>query len=379
MHSVAPLWLWAVSVLLSGQATGTERPSTSTRPFVVRGIMHTNGSASSSYRLPTWESSLTVFGVEAESDVHINLIHPVDKRCINISLAVQAYAKESQIAAHQLGHLVSVVTRESVDLSLDEFTWFSIFRTRDLVALYNEGATQPFLLYFNNHTINETDFLEFNMFQVYSRRNASWDFNADRLGTTNSTPVVPKGMQHELEGVVEGVGPRLSLLETFYKTHTLGNLTKSNLKVLVSELYWVKAYLKLLTHYGYNVSGRNMTEAVVGANSMINEIEVILDPGQKVMNETSAKTTPYGKNATQTGAIINPGKEVTNGTDGKNVTSAGTIINPVTEGRNRTETKNGTSPITAEAVNPNGTPSSVLPLQDKEKQRNETEKAYLTI
>lgn len=335
MHFITFLWPWVVTALMARTAKSVKRATTHIpiRPFVVTSIIHTSGSTSPLFRLPTWESSLTIFGVEADGDVHINLVHPVDQQGINISLAVKEYKGESQMAANLVRDQVSVVTQESVDLSLNEFTWFSIFRTKQLVTLYNEGATQPFLLYFNNQTINETDFFEFNAFRVSSLRNASWDFIGDKYDSGNETAVVPSGMQSELEGLVDGVASRLHLLEDFYKTRTLNTLEKSNLKVLVSQMNWMKAYLMLLNYYEYTVAGRNITKVTREINSVIYKIDVILELESVRNNATSSNGMlihgSYGRNETPESEILNPWPEVKNVTP--NIISFGT---PMSKQRN---------------------------------------------
>lgn len=336
MLFTALLWPWVVTVLVTGRTKAAERA------FVVTSIIHTSGSASPLFRLSTWESSLTIFGVEADGDVHINLISPVDQQGINISLAVKEYNGDSQMTANLARDRVSVVTQESVDLSLNEFTWFSIFRTKHLVTIYNEGATQPFLLYFNNQTINETDFFEFNTFKVSSMRNASWDFIGDKYDSGNEAAVVPSGMQSELEGLVEGVAPRLHLLKNFYETQTLNTLGKSNLKVLVSQLNWMKAYLMLLNYYGFTVPGRNVTKETDKINSMIYRIDVILE-----LESVRSNKTPTN------GILLQ-------GSHGRNVTSASKIFIPRPEVKNETQN------------------TTILKMSIPEPS-NETEPAYLTV
>ena len=272
------LWM-VVAALLMCRAEGMARP------FVVTDIIHTSGTSSPLFQLPTWECSLSIFGVQADGDIHLTLIHLDHGRSLNISFEIRAYDGESQVTPSWLGDLVSVVTKEEVDLSLDEYTWFSIFRSKEVVTLYSAGATQPFLVYFNNHTANETNFLEFNSFQVSSLRNASWDFIGDKYDDENEA-TVPQGLESELQMVVEGTESRLDVIENFIETVSVNKLKKSNIRELLSELYWIKSYMMLINYYGYSMEGRNISEQVVNMNVMIHKVNDVLTP----LTDTTTKT-----------------------------------------------------------------------------------------
>ncbi|MPC28510.1 hypothetical protein E2C01_021716 [Portunus trituberculatus] len=254
------LWLVIVAVAAWG-AEGLERP------FVVTGIIHTSASSSPVYQLPTWESPVSIFGVEADGDAHLTLLNLVNGRSLNISLEIRAYDNESQVTGSGVGDLLSVVTQDNIALDLDEFAWFSIWRTKQGITVYEASTTDPFLLYFNNNTVNETDFRELNAFQVSSLRNASWDFIGDKYDDENEA-TVPKDLKSELQAVVEGFQPRLSVIETFKKT-SLSQLDKSNIRDLASELYWAKSYLMLINYFGYKIEGRNTSEVISDINKMI--------------------------------------------------------------------------------------------------------------
>lgn len=259
------LWVAMVAAAVVVVAWGAEGLE---RPFVVTGIIHTSASSSPMYQLPTWESPVSIFGVEADGDVHLTLLNLVNGRSLNISLEIRAYDNESQVTGNGVGDLLSIVTQEEMDLDLDEFSWFSIWRTKQGVAVYEASTTYPFLLYFNNNTVNETDFREFNAFQVSSLRNASWDFIGDKYEDENEA-TVPKELASELQGVVEGIQPRLSVIETFYQTRSLAQLNISSIRDLASELYWAKSYVMLINYFGYKLEGRNVTQVAGKINKMI--------------------------------------------------------------------------------------------------------------
>lgn len=172
------------------------------------------------YKLPTWRSSLTPFGVKADGDVHISLINLASGAHVNVSLSVSRYDRESQVTATGLGDPVAVVSLDKVHLDPTTFTWFCIFRKRHVIILVRYANPSPLLVYTQAATkqASVADFIHLTAFQVWSLADATWDFKGDHLRGTGPNPTNPLLLK-EVVGVFKGVMERVLFLDEFLYTH----------------------------------------------------------------------------------------------------------------------------------------------------------------
>ena len=183
----------------------------------VRRPIHTPGT-SPWHLLPTWESSLSVFGVQADGDVHIKFISTVDDNHVVISLNVTKYEGESQMTVNIGDSATTQVSRNNVSLSPNKYTWFSTFRKESTFALMKGGAVKPLLMYTSKAA--DVDFMLCNVFQVWSRGKATWDFRGEKyLGVTPGTIPTQPALVAEVRGAVRGVAERMLAID-FFLDHT---------------------------------------------------------------------------------------------------------------------------------------------------------------
>lgn len=228
----------------------THTPRGRTRPQPVRDLLHTPGT-SPPYLLPTWESSLAVFGVQAESDAHIGLTNAAQSVHVVVSLNVTDLGGESQVTVSTSGAAATVVSRDSVTLSADHFIWFSVFRKESVLAVTRDGSGRPLLLYTNDSA--DLDFFSCNVFQVWSRGNATWDFRGEKyLGVTPGNVPLQPAVRAEVRGAVRGLAERIMAID-FLLDHAKVNVLPAQARQQLSQvLDDLNPFFLMFRFHGYD-------------------------------------------------------------------------------------------------------------------------------
>lgn len=231
----------------------TQTPRGWMRPQPVRDLLYTPGT-SPQYLLPTWESSLAVFGVQAESDVHIRLTNEAQNVHVIISLNVTEYGGESQLTVNTSGAAVTVVSRDRVILSADHYIWFSVFRKESVFALTKDGSERPLILYSNDSA--DLDFYSCNVFQVWSRSHATWDFRGEKyLGVTPGNVPRHPAVRAEVRGAVRGLAERIMAIDFFLDQAKMIFLPAQVRQQLSEVLDDLNPFFLMFRFHGYDFVG----------------------------------------------------------------------------------------------------------------------------
>lgn len=216
----------------------------------VRDLIFTPG-ASPQYLLPTWESSLAVFGVQAESDVHLKLISEAQDIHVVVSLNVTEHGGESQVTVNTSDAAVTLVSRDSVIFSADHFIWFSLFRKESVFALNRDGDEAPLLLYHNDSA--DVDFYTCDVFQVWSRGKATWDFRGEKyLGVTPGNVPRQPAVEAEIRGSVRGLAERILAVDFFLDHVRVSSLPTQVRQQLSEILDDLNPFFLMFRFHGYD-------------------------------------------------------------------------------------------------------------------------------
>lgn len=175
-------------------------------------VLTTQGNYSRVYRLPSWESSLSLFGVKSNSEVRISLLHvDMDEAPVNITLYADGREGESEIQFNLSRSNHVIVSPYKLSLSLDNYTWFTIFRKGHVVYVFLANKFDPFLVY--EHFDNKLELLKYTRFQVWSKGKAYWDFVGKNYKNENKNNfLTEKSLLEELDGIKEGLAERYGLI-----------------------------------------------------------------------------------------------------------------------------------------------------------------------
>lgn len=216
----------------------------------VQALIATPG-RSPQYLLPTWESSLAVFGVQTKGDVHIKFISATHNAHVVISLNAAEYGGESQMTVRSGDAAATVVSRDNASLSAHRYTYFAVFRKESLFALTRDGAVNPLLVYSNDST--EVDFFTCNIFQVWSRSTAKWDFLGEKyLGVPPGTVSRQPAVATEMHGLVKGLAERILAIDFFLDHVKVKLLPRPVQTQLTDVLDDLNPFFLILRFHGYD-------------------------------------------------------------------------------------------------------------------------------
>lgn len=245
----------------------------------VRSPIHTPGT-SPWHLLPTWESSLSVFGVQADSDVHIKFISAVDDNQVVISLNVKEYDGESQMMVNIGDSPVMLVSQENITLSPDRYTWFSTFRKESVFAIFIYGTMRPFLA-FDNESLG-LDFMNCNVFQVWSRGKATWDFRGEKyLGVTPGTIPRQPAMVAEIRGAVRGLAERITAIDFFLDHATVINMSPNVQKEFAEILDDLNPFFLMFRFHAFDFFKHFITIPTDNIRRARNDLSTILRKDRK--------------------------------------------------------------------------------------------------
>lgn len=230
------------------RVSGGRRGRLPRRP--VRAPILTPG-ASPWHLLPTWESSLTVFGVQAEGDAHIKFASEAQNLHVVVSLNATEHGSETQMTVSTGDMAVTLVSRHNVSLSADRYTWFAVFRKESVFAVTRDGSVTPLLLYSNDSA--GLDFFTCNVFQVWSRGNATWDFRGEKyLGVTPGTVPRDPAVVAEVRGAVRGLAERIMAIDFFLDHVRVPFLPRPAHEHLTEILDDLNPFFLLFRFHGYD-------------------------------------------------------------------------------------------------------------------------------
>lgn len=163
------------------------------------------------YRLPSWESSFSLFGVRSSGEVRIALLpHDTDDAPMNITLYNKGGESDIQFNMSSASGQVEV-SRFSLTPTVDKHTWFTIFRKKRFLSIHVAGTAAPILAY--EHPNKNLNLVRYTRFQVWSKKTAHWDLIGKAYKNENKgTSPVDKAMKEELRGIEQGLAERFGLV-----------------------------------------------------------------------------------------------------------------------------------------------------------------------
>lgn len=236
---IPPLaWVLCVLVTLAGDALELETRG----PFL----------------LPLAETRLSVLAVHSPyNNVELRLVEPFINRNVTISLAMAKYDQESQISATGLNDDLAVVSHDKLDLKEQII---SIFRKKNVVAVYRAGQYKPVLVYEYKGTKKRIDFGKYIFFYSSGPR-GSYTIHTTRLEERGygAELAQPHGaaVTNELHGIRREINRRLGIMNAFLNKRQIDKWSPKALKTidkLLEEL--VMPHLFLLDYYGVKLKGR---------------------------------------------------------------------------------------------------------------------------
>lgn len=242
--AVVALW-WCVV----GGAVGKESTA---KGVYVTDLITTLFNVSSVYQLPTWESPLTIFGVRAESDVDLILLHPYIGTNVTISIQMSEFSNETQLTNYwqDPDGNETVVSRDVVSLSPHNFTWFTVFRMDNFIGLFLEDEVRLILAY-TQEKGRKLNFLDYTDFRVKSYYDAVWDFLGDEYSGLGNGPGYVEVVQ-EVQTAAKGLVHRLLMLEHVLDVKHLNKMPQTTKKTFFTHLKRIKAFIFLCRFYGFN-------------------------------------------------------------------------------------------------------------------------------
>lgn len=117
---------------------------------------------------------------------------------------------ETQLDVSGIGDNRSIVAEEDIQLTHAQYNWFVVFRKERIIAVYQSGKLDPFIVFEGKNVTGISDFKSFKFFTVASRSMSEWDFIGKRYKDQNAgkTPDDP-ALQHELDEVAAGLVERV--------------------------------------------------------------------------------------------------------------------------------------------------------------------------
>lgn len=205
------------------------------------------------YRLPSWESSFSLFGVRSSGEVRIALLpHDKDEAPLNITL----YGKggESDIRFNLSTTDEVQVSRYSLTPTVDKHTWFTIFRKRHFLSVHLAGTAPPILVY--EHPSKDLNLVRYTRFQVWSKKTAHWDLIGKAYKNENKGTVpVDKAMKEELRGIEQGLAERfglaMNLVGVLQRPSIVENLTLSDIQEIKDMGESIVPLRRILFYYNF--------------------------------------------------------------------------------------------------------------------------------
>lgn len=218
----------------------------------VTGLITTVHSPSPVYTLPTWESPLTVFGVMAESDVDLILLHPSQATNVTISIQRSDLNSETQLTNYwqDPAGSESVVTRDKVYLTPHNYTWFAVYRRDSFIGLFAEEEVRLILAY-TQEKGKKLNFLDYTEFRVQSYYDAVWDFVGSEYKGLGEGPGYPEVVR-EVQSAGKGLVHRLMMLEQVLDAKPLHRMPHTTKATFFAHLKRIEAYIFLCRFYGFD-------------------------------------------------------------------------------------------------------------------------------
>lgn len=195
-------------------------------------VLTTQANYSRVYRLPAWESSLSLFGVKSSDEVRIALLHrDRDEAPMNITL--HGPDGDSEIYFNLSRADQVNVSRHSLTLNLNKHTWFTIFRKQHFLAVFLAGSAAPILVYEHSH--RNLNLLRYTRLQLWSKKAAYWDLVGRAYRNENKgTSPADEAVKEELRGIEEGLAERfglvMNLVGVLQRPSIVDNLTLSDIQ-----------------------------------------------------------------------------------------------------------------------------------------------------
>lgn len=210
-------------------------------------------------RLPSWESSLSLFGVKSHDEVRIALLpHDKDEAPINITIYGHDGHSEIRFNVSKSGQVE--VSRFPLTLTLDKYTWFTLFRKEHFLSVHIAGTATPILAY--EHDEKNLDLLRYTRFQVWSKKKAHWDLIGKSYKNENKgTAPVDEAMTEELRGIEEGLAERfgliMNLVGVLQRPNVVDNLTLSDILEIKDSGESILSLRNILFYYDF-INNKNM-------------------------------------------------------------------------------------------------------------------------
>ena len=221
----------------------------------VTDLVTTSYNPSPVYKLPTWESPLTIFGVKAESNVELVLVHPLhpsDHTNVTISIQVSKFSGETQLTHYWPGPNSSetVVSRDAVFLNPHNFTWFMMLRRDNFIGLFAEDEVRPILAY-TQEKGRKLNFLDYTDFRVQSYNDAVWDFLGSHYSGMGKGPGYVEVVK-EVQAVAKGLIHRLIMIEHVLDAKPLHTMPQTTKRTFFTHLHRTKPFIFLCRFNGFN-------------------------------------------------------------------------------------------------------------------------------
>lgn len=213
------------------------------------------------------EARLSVLAVHSpRNNVELRLVMPFVNRNVTISLAMAKYDLESQISASGLDDDVAIVSRDKLNLKAQ---LISVFRKKNVLAVYRAGQFKPVLVYEYKGS-KKVDFGKYYMFYSSGPRGA-YSVNTTGLEEQGYGEALaqPHGeaVTKELYGIQREIKRRLGIMNAFLNKEKMDKWSPEALKTMDMILdSLVMPHLFLLDYYGMKLTGRyaRYRRAVIG-------------------------------------------------------------------------------------------------------------------
>ncbi|MPD06894.1 hypothetical protein E2C01_102726 [Portunus trituberculatus] len=218
----------------------------------VTSLINTLFELSPVYKLPTWESPLTIFGVKSEGDVDLVLLHSPSGANVTISIQMSKFSGETQLTSYLPSPASSktVVSRDMVRLNPHTFTWFTVFRRGSFIALFAEKEARLILAYTLEKDM-KLNFLDYTDFRVRSYYDAVWDFLGDQYPGLGKGPCYVEVVK-EVQAAAKGLIHRLLMLEQVLDVKPLDKMPQTTKKIFLTHLQRTEAFMFMCRFYGFN-------------------------------------------------------------------------------------------------------------------------------
>lgn len=206
------------------------------------------------YRLPSWESSFSLFGVRSSDEVRIALLpNDVDDAPMNITFYDKGGESDIQFNISSASGQVEV-SRYSLTLTMGKHTWFTIFRKKHFLSVHVAGTAAPILAY--EHPDKNLNLVRYTRFQVWSKKTAHWDLIGKAYQNENKgTSPVDKAMKEELRGIEQGLAERfglvMNLVGALQRPSVVDDLSLSDIQEIKDMGDSILPLRKILFYYNF--------------------------------------------------------------------------------------------------------------------------------